>query len=194
MPDAPPVVPAHGEGVQVFREIVSAIVALAILTSSTWMLVDTFRSGRLPFESAKTDKVLHDDEVKAQSEAYGRQKDLLLYALALLGTVTGYYLGRVPAEQRAQQAQQTANTAQTQLSSANNAVIKAAGDAVEATKEGESAKRQRDAAKATLTNIQTRVLAIAPPAAKVLSASPLSAEQKTLADIQRDIDDFLSRG
>jgi hypothetical protein len=193
MPDPQPIVPAHGEGVQVFREIVTALVALAILSSSLWMLADTFRSGRLTFESAKTDKALHDEEVKAKNEAYGRQKDLLLYGLALLGTVTGYYLGRVPAEQRAQQAQQAANTAQTQLSSANNAVIKAAGDAVEATKEGESAKRQRDAAKATLTNIQTKVLAIA-PAAKVLSASSLSAEQNTLAEIQRDIADFLMRG
>ncbi len=193
MPDPPSVVPAHGEGVQVFREVVAAFVALAILASSMWMLVDTFRSGRLAFESVKTDKVLHDEEVKAKSEAYGRQKDLLLYALALLGTVTGYYLGRVPAEQRAQQAQQAASTAQKQLSTANDAAIKSAGDAVAATKEGESAKRERDAAKATLTNIQTKVSAIA-PAAKVLSASPLTAEQKTLAEIQRDIDDFLNRG
>lgn len=193
MPDPPAVVPVRGEGTQVFREIVTAVVALTILVSCTWMLVDTYRCGKVAFESAKTDKGLHDEEVKAKSDAYGRQKDLLLYGLALLGTVTGYYLGRVPAEQRAQQAQQAANTAQTQLTSANNTAIKAAGDAVEATKEAESAKRQRDAAKTTLTNIQTKVSAVA-PAAKVLSSSPLSAEQRALAEIQRDIDDFLSRG
>lgn len=192
MPTSPPSAQDRGEGIQIFREIITALVALVILATSTWMLVDTYRSGRLAFESTNVDIGLRGEEIKAKSDAYDRQKDLLLYALALLGTVTGYYLGRVPAEQRAQQAQQAASAAQTQLSTANDAVIKAAGDAVEATKEGESARRQRDAAKATLSNIQTKVSAIVPT--KVLSASPLTVDQEMLAEILRDIEDFLKRG
>jgi len=68
---------------QTLREIITALLSLAIATISLWMLVDTYLSGR---------------QVGPANEAYGRQKDLLLYSLALLGTVTGYYLGRVPAE------------------------------------------------------------------------------------------------
>lgn len=192
-----PVVPnqagVRGEGMQTFREIVSAVIALVILGLSVWMLGDTYRTGRVPFQSTKTDKAQHDEEVKADVEAYGRQKDLLLYALALLGTVTGYYLGRVPAEQRAQQAQQTAHTAQSQLSTANNAAINAASTAVQATKEAESAKRQRDAATATLTSVRTKASSVA--AAKTLSGGgTLTAEQRSMLEIQKEIDDFFARG
>jgi hypothetical protein len=39
----------------------------------------------------------------------------MLYALALFGTVTGYYLGRVPAEVNAKRADAAADKAQKQL-------------------------------------------------------------------------------
>lgn len=193
MPDTP--VPVKGEGMQTFREIVTAFVALAILALSLWMLVCTYMTAQTVFDSTNPDKARHDDEIKAKTEAYGRQKDLLLYALALLGTVTGYYLGRVPAEQRAQQAQHAADTAQTHLSEANTKVIQASGEAVQATKEAASAKRDSDAAKSTLTSIRAKLEPVDSGRAKTLSAiSQLSPEQKVIADVHQDIEDFLKRG
>jgi hypothetical protein len=44
-------------------------------------------------------------------DAYTRQKELLQLALGLLGTVTGYYLGRIPAENAARRANQEATDA-----------------------------------------------------------------------------------
>jgi hypothetical protein len=82
---------------QVLRESITALLSLAIAAVALWMLVDTYVTGRGP---------------ALVNEAYARQKDLLLYALALLGTVTGYYLGRVPAELHAQNAEREAKQAQ----------------------------------------------------------------------------------
>jgi len=82
---------------QVLRESVTALLSVAIAAVALWMLVDTYLTGRGP---------------SPVNEAYARQKDLLLYALALLGTVTGYYLGRVPAELHAQNAEREAKQAQ----------------------------------------------------------------------------------
>jgi len=76
-------------------------------------------------ESSQADPQKSAADVKSKLDAYGRQKDILLYALALLGTVTGYYLGRVPAELRA-------NTAQNQVTAANNTALQATAKAAEA--------------------------------------------------------------
>ena len=114
----------------------------AIAHFSLWMLYATYVSGRVPMQSGLTDEKLNAAELKAKSEAYGRQKDLLLHVLSLLGTVTGYYLGRVPAEQRAQQAQQSANVAQGQLASANEAVVKASSASLQATQKMEHQRKE----------------------------------------------------
>lgn len=57
------------------------------------MFLDTYRVGKIAIESTKADERQNAAELKAMFEAYSRQKDLLLYALALLGTGTGYYPG-----------------------------------------------------------------------------------------------------
>lgn len=180
--------PVRGEGMQVFREIVTAAIAIAILSVSIWMLADTYLASRIPIESAKTDEKQNAAEIKAKTEAYNRQKDVLLYALALLGTVTGYYLGRVPAEQRAQQAQQTANTAQNQLASATNAAVQATATAAQATQEKEKIKSD---AKATLGRVLPLV-AGAQQEVKTLgtTAAPQAAD---LARAQREIEELLQR-
>ena len=46
------------------------------------------------------------------AEHFKNEKDILALALGLLGTVTGYYFGRTPAEHQAQQATRAADTAQ----------------------------------------------------------------------------------
>jgi hypothetical protein len=55
------------------------------------------------------------------AEAFGRQKDILLLALGFLGTVIGYYFGRLPAEQQA-------NASRKQADAATNAAQKAKED------------------------------------------------------------------
>jgi hypothetical protein len=139
-PNPTPGPSTSGDRVQVFREGVTSVISLAILGVSIWMMVNTYRFGSQEMLSQKSDAQQNAAEVKAMADAFGRQKDLLLYALALLGTVTGYYLGRVPAELRAQQAQQTATASQhqlantqVQLGTATTAATQAAADLTRAT-------------------------------------------------------------
>src|SRR5438270_909714 len=89
--------PTSGGWVQMLHEGIGAVIGIAVLGVTAWMLVQTFHAAG----TAGTVEA-------AAVEAFNRQKDILHYGLALLGTVLGYYLGRVPAELRAQQAQHTA--------------------------------------------------------------------------------------
>ena len=99
---APPSTPRQADPLQVIREGMASIISLVIMVLAAVTLWFTFTSGGIVGNTA-------------QVEAYNRQKDIMLYALALFGTVTGYYLGRVPAEINAKRAETAANNAQTQL-------------------------------------------------------------------------------
>ena len=95
-----------GVPLQWFREGVAGLISVVILVIAAVMLYGTYNYARQTPDNA-------DPTVAAtRKDSYERQKDIMLYALALLGTVTGYYLGRVPAELHAQQAQKSANTAE----------------------------------------------------------------------------------
>src|SRR5215467_14409303 len=83
---------------QWFREGMTAAISIVILWLTAITLYSTWNTASIV--------QVEDGKKAAQKEAYERQKDIMLYAVALLGTVTGYYLGRVPAELHAQQAQQ----------------------------------------------------------------------------------------
>jgi hypothetical protein len=48
----------------------------------------------------------------ATANGFQEEKDVLLYTLPLLGTILGYYFGRVPAERRAEVSEGKAQTAQ----------------------------------------------------------------------------------
>jgi len=84
---------------QILREIVITVISLAIVFLALWFLWDVYGEAKKVHEGAKLD-------------TYHRQKDVLLLALGLLGTVTGYYFGRVPAERHADAARGAAKTAQ----------------------------------------------------------------------------------
>jgi hypothetical protein len=110
------------------REIVTALIGLAILAAAVYMLVCTFNSGAKSFGDEVT------PAAHALAAAYTRQKDLLLYALSLLGTVTGYYLGRVPAERAADRAvgeAQQAKQRSANIASAAQSVVSTSRDVVE---------------------------------------------------------------
>jgi hypothetical protein len=87
---------------QAIREGMASLISLVILVLAAVTMWYTFLSGGAAANPT-------------QVEAYNRQKDVMLYALALFGTVTGYYLGRVPAEINAKRADTAAVAAQTQL-------------------------------------------------------------------------------
>jgi hypothetical protein len=82
-----------------------ALISLMIVGVAAWMLCDLF------YIAAKS-ATLVADQAKAFSESYNRQKDILLLTLGFLGTVTGYYLGRVPSERAADKADHRAAKAE----------------------------------------------------------------------------------
>src|SRR5688572_24032410 len=81
--------------IQLFKEVVTAILGLALVIYTLFLAHSTFRYA--------------GDEAK-MSDA----KDILLLVLGLSGVVIGYYFGRVPADAHATQAQEQANAATAQ--------------------------------------------------------------------------------
>lgn len=72
------------------KEAVTTALAFGISVVTLWMLVTTFK----------------------HAGTLGEKKDILMLGLGLLGTVTGFYLGRVPAERAADAAQKQAQDAE----------------------------------------------------------------------------------
>ena len=103
------------------REVVSALLSAAIALAAMYMLWRTFgvAGEPIPLVDGKPNPGLTD--------AYQRQKDILLIAMGLLGTVTGYYFGRVPAERGADAARQAQKTAEKSANEVRDAGAKAAG-------------------------------------------------------------------
>jgi hypothetical protein len=183
-PNPTPPVPSQGDRVQIFREAVTSVISVTILCVSVWMMVNTYRFGSQEMLSQKTDEKQNAAEVKALTDAFGRQKDLLLYALALLGTVTGYYLGRVPAELRAQQAQQTANTSQNQLA---NTQVQLGSATAAATQAATNLTR----ATSTLGSVRSKLANAATPARKTLASGGTSSpEHQAIFDAEKEIDEY----
>lgn len=178
--------PTLGDRVQIFRELVTSVISIAILCVSVWMMVNTYRFGSQEMVSQNSDAKQNAAEVKAMSDAFGRQKDLLLYALALLGTVTGYYLGRVPAELRAQQAQQTANTSQSQLA---NTQVQLGSATTAATQAATNLTR----ATATLGSVRATLTTATGGSRKTLSEATVTSEQRAIFDAQKELDDYFAK-
>ena len=114
-------------GLQWLREIVTAAIAITILIITAVMLMETFHSAKYLTVIGETDAA-RQAEIAQRDKAFNNQKDILLYGLALLGTVTGYFFGRVPAELHAVQAQKAANVAEDRANDAKDAENKAKTD------------------------------------------------------------------
>jgi len=176
---------------QAMRETITALIGLTVLTITVWMLVDTFQTGRQPF--SPKDK----DEQSARIEGYNRQKDVMLYALTLFGTVMGYYFGRVPAELRAQNAQQAADTAQSNLSSTQDKLAQAAATTAEASSALRSAdeahEKEKSDIKSNLARIKPLVSNSVQGQRKTLGATQPPPEALGLQQAEYLIDDLLQR-
>lgn len=87
----------------VLREVTTTFIAIVIVIVSMRMVWLTFNESVDP--------------------AFQRMKDILLLALPLLGTILGYYFGRVPAERRAEASEQKASAAQQTAQSATDHAV-----------------------------------------------------------------------
>ncbi|SRR6266478_5968322 len=100
------------------KEIVAAFLSVAIASVTVWMLLSTYRTGSQPFLDKDT------NAVTARKDAYERGNDSLLYGLSLLGTVLGYYFGRIPAEKSASAARKDASRARGELAAKAERLLK----------------------------------------------------------------------
>jgi hypothetical protein len=100
---------------QVLREGIAVVISLVVLGLAAWTIGQTFLAAR-------------GDNV----DAYNREKDIMLYVVSLFGTVTGYYLGRVPAEVNARRSETAARAAQQQLSESQEKLGAATAEATTA--------------------------------------------------------------
>ncbi|HYA13933.1 MAG TPA: hypothetical protein VEF33_06305 [Syntrophales bacterium] len=107
-------------GLQVFKEIVTAFLAVVLVIFTLIMANHTMG--------------LAGDNTKIS-----QAKDILLLLLAPFGTVLGYYFGRLPADARAAQAQQQAARTAVQAEQVNAQAIQVAERAEELTGELEKA-------------------------------------------------------
>ncbi len=150
------------------KESVTSILALGIGGVALVLLILTFAAG--------------SKSGTASVGAFGREKDVLQFVLPILGTVLGYYFGRVPAERRAEHAEQTASGAQRQNESMQRAAVTA--DTGRAAAELQAQNVRADA-KATATRIQTALAGGAPRA--TLGARPEAAGQPDVAQALAEI-------
>jgi type VI protein secretion system component VasK len=80
------------------RETVTSVIALSVVGVGLWMLVETFLAGG-------------GLSGGADGTGFNNRKEILAIAIGLLGTVLGYYFGRVPAERQADAARADAASA-----------------------------------------------------------------------------------
>jgi hypothetical protein len=121
-----------------------------------------------------------------RGDSFDRQKDLLLLAIALLGTVTGYYFGRVPAELRASQANQSAVVA-------NNAANVASSSAAVANQNSVMIREQARQTLRELERVKRDVRETLKPYASARPESSGSESQALPAEVGWRISDLFAR-
>ena len=155
------------------RELMAALISIAIVGVAAFMLVATHLSVTPPTSIDKDysdeSKPAYDAKAAIDKEGFTRQKDVLQLTLGLLGTVLGFYLGRNPAENRADQAEKHANTAE--------------GRATNAEQKKEQAQSEAGNARQGKQEIESKINAVQGPLAelKLELASAQTSVPKTLA-------------
>ncbi len=125
---------------QVLREGIAVVISIVILGLAAWTIGQTFLAAR-------------GDNV----DAYNREKDIMLYVVSLFGTVTGYYLGRVPAEVNARRAETAARAAQQQLSESQEKLGAATAEATTARGAEARASKRLGKTAAELRNVSEAI-------------------------------------
>ena len=170
-PDSTPALPDHSSltpkkpnALPWLKEIVAAVLALSIAGSALWMLIGTYNAAAQPIlvderVLDEAQRPLLEAQERARLEQRSGQKDIMLVAIGLFGSVLGYYFGRVPAEHRAERAESAAAaaeaTATTAVASASMAEARAGGERQErekADRKVEDARRTTEAILPTLSS------------------------------------------
>lgn len=103
------------------KELITAFLGLAIAAIALWMLIGTYVTASERPELTAGDlenRALYDARERVRLEQRSGQKDVMLVAIGLFGSVIGYYFGRVPAEKRADRAESAAQQAQATVTDA----------------------------------------------------------------------------
>jgi len=111
--------------VTILKEIVSAVLALALVGTAIWLMVESFSL-----------------DPKMTADEFQRRSGVLQIAVGLAGTAVGYYFGRVPAEKSADAARQSESEARKELVDANRTVSDKAATAAEASTRNALAKQE----------------------------------------------------
>lgn len=169
------------------KELITAAVSVVIVALGGYMLWVVFLGGA----PALAPEML---------AAYNRQKDILMLVLGLLGTVMGYYFGRVPAELRAQKAEQSATTAQAGLAGAHDKVADASRQAGQAEEKSAVATADAAQARAARKELATGVRRITEELGSktqqrraTLSGSAPPPELEAMEKARKDLEDLLRR-
>lgn len=149
-PPAPAFPPeAKTDGLAWLREVTTTTLAVLVVAVCLGLLCLTFAAAGKP--------------------DFAQKKDVMLYGLTILGTVVGYYFGRVPAERRAEASEETAKQAQGTASDATTAAAQAQQQASQSAQATDEAAKKLAAAKA---GVEKAKAALGGPAA--------GAQRKTL--------------
>lgn len=176
--------PKAVEGLQWLRESMAVLISMVILFLSAFTMWYTFMAAGMTATPAlaaaagsASSPVAAADVEKAkqyQVDAYNRQKDVMLYALALFGTVTGYYLGRVPAEANAKRAENAADSAQKQLSKTQDKLSDTAASASAASVHLEKAREEKQKVAASLVDSTKALRRVRTTLAEVAAETPVN--------------------
>jgi len=92
-------------------------------------------------------------------------KDVMLYGLTILGSVIGFYFGRVPAERRAEAAEDSRNSAEKTARKAQTTANDAQRQLADQTRETQEAQKKLNLAKTGIAKVTAtiRAAAGAPP-------------------------------
>jgi hypothetical protein len=167
--------PSDAKSLTSFKEIVTAIMALAIAGFTLYMLLSAF---------ATAGRIASADTTKPIEDAFAREKDILLYSLSLFGAVIGYYFGRVPAELHASRAEAQTAHAQAKLSQTEEQLRDAARTAIQAVDEKKSQTQQF---KETLMSLRSGLTQGSMEAKDALSPSAPAHVEGLVAEIDEQL-------
>ncbi len=157
------------------KELITAFLALAIAAVALWMLVGTYRTASERLDVTADDlenRALYDAREKSKLEQKSGQKDVMLVAIGLFGSVIGYYFGRVPAEKRADRAESAAQQAHATVSDAVTSATVAGERAAEEKQLRQAAEGKVDHAKRATASILGKLQTAAQPRELSRSAAP----------------------
>jgi len=165
------------------RDRTTTLIAILIVIVTLYLLIAAFWRGSetlaLDASTVENDS-LYQAQLEQQNEARDQRKSILLVAVGILGTVTGYYFGRTPAEKRAERAERNAQRVATESGAVHREVGQARERAAEDRQNREHADQRLKEAKRGIKRISDRLSPVSQQARATLGGggtpAPAAAE------------------